>query len=113
MKKVVACIAVGVVAYAVIVFGMIQWRVYHNWCCAMRPLREALEQRYPAVKFSGAGSYREPTVYIRAYGVSDRAVQTEMRNWLADKKTELQLSVKVVLYFWEEETLNELARFEL
>ncbi|HEY1375979.1 MAG TPA: hypothetical protein VGF55_04260 [Gemmataceae bacterium] len=116
MKK--ALLITGVVVAAVVVYLGLELftivRLQARNLDTARSLADALTARYPAFRFRGGGGYEQPYIHIVAYGVTDKAVQTEIRDWLAAEKVKRQLDARIQLEFFRNEgAWDALAEFEL
>src|SRR5689334_7705484 len=75
-------------------------------------LLEEFRTRHPEIRFTGSESYERRQVYIRAYGVTDQAKQSQIREELMAFKTERKVGAAIRLTFWGNDLPDELAAFE-
>ncbi len=80
--------------------GVIAVRLHVNGETASL-MTQLLRHKYADIDCTAAASYREPTIYVVVYGVTDHARQTEIEGWLRNFKEAHCPDVEIWLEWWE------------
>jgi hypothetical protein len=73
----------------------------------VRILSAAIHDRYPTTDFRIWSSYQDYRIFIYVHSITDPAVQLEMKNWLADLKSNRGISGDIWLEFWSDAEEDE------
>jgi hypothetical protein len=75
---------------------------FHRANAVSKPIDEAVRRQYPGLRFEVKPSAEEPPLRVHIFGVKDEAMQSEIRDWLGNLKSQVAPNLSLWIY-WDKE----------